>query len=60
LGAIVGLVGLVQLATAPPAGLNEWALAGAIAAFWTIYVAPSADDRDVQGAEQSNHTEADD
>jgi hypothetical protein len=60
LGTLVGLIGLVQLATSPPTGLNQWLVAGAIAAYWTIYVAPSGDDRTVRTDEQhADHDRSD-
>jgi hypothetical protein len=54
LGSLVGLVGLWRLLTAPPATLNEWLIAGAIAGWWTIYASPSPDDLDIYQPEQSD------
>jgi hypothetical protein len=47
LGALVGIIGLWRLATVPPGGSREWLIAGALAAYWSIYVAPSGDDLDI-------------
>jgi hypothetical protein len=49
LGSVVGLIGLIQLVTAPPGTLNDWLIAGAIAGWWVIYAAPSSDDLDING-----------
>lgn len=56
LGSAVGLIGLLRLLTAPPATLNTWLLAGAIAGYWTIYVAPSHDDRDINPPGDTNES----
>lgn len=47
LGAVVGAVGLWQLASHPPASLNDWLLAATVAAYWVIYAAPSSDDLNI-------------
>jgi len=47
LGALVGIIGLWRLATVPPGGSREWLIAGTLAAYWSIYVAPSDDDLDI-------------
>jgi len=47
LGSLVGAVGLWRLVVAPPGTTRTWLLAGALAAYWVIYVTPSGDDLDI-------------
>jgi len=60
LGAIVGVLGLWQLATSPPGSLNQLLLSAGIAAYWVIYVAPSEDDLAIPDAAADPQTTAED
>ena len=53
LGSVVGLIGLWRLIAAPPGSPREWLVAGSLAGYWVIYVAPSGDDLNFQTGEGS-------
>lgn len=55
LGALVGLIGLWRLVQTPPGSINEWLLAGAIASYWVIYVAPSGADLDFNTTQNTDN-----
>lgn len=55
LGSVAGLYGLYRLFASPPGTVNQWLVAGALAAYWVIYVAPSGDDLDLYTNGDSNN-----
>jgi hypothetical protein len=60
LGNIIGLVGLGAWLTGGAPSLQNWPAIGILAIWWTIYVAPSEDDRATAQNHAGHETAADD
>lgn len=58
-GCVLGVGGLVALATNRPDTAAEWLCAAAAAGYWVIYVLPSAFDREVAAQPHNQQPDAD-